>query len=264
MSTGRGFKFLREQREELANKIGNRSSSRIFKLWLKEDEVAQFYFVTDIDDIAAPLVHIVDKVSKNNKNYWADVQCSRESLQSSPLECDLCQAGVRGPWPRAVALIWVDYILHKKNKEEGSDWEIRKAGNGHVYIEHVKALRLLVMKDKLIDQLETYIEYGQDPASPEEQTTILDRPFKFQSTGSGTSKTEVLTAGNPPPAIPSEVLEARSTAPDLDELVASEFSDGSTKKSPTVASGMRSRFVSEDTVDYDDDDDSSDLDIDFD
>jgi len=227
---GTGLKFLRDQQEQIG---GRGSGNRMFKLWLKNGDTAKFWFIQDHEDIAVPLVHMVERKKKNGEAYNADVLCARKTLSDDPKTCAYCVDGERGPWPRYVAIVWVDIIVHP-TRPEGKSWQpIAVTGaTGTFYKEEVKGYQLLIMRDKLTGQLTDYLT-GDPISDTPPPTTILDRGWRYKAMGERANKMETLTP-DATPTVPDAVIQARRTAPSLEETIIAEFG---APKAPTVASG---------------------------
>lgn len=230
---GKGLAFLKEQQE----KMGGRFGDRMQKLWLKNGESARFAFIQDHGDIAVPLVHMVERFKKNGDKYNADVLCARRSMSEDPTVCTVCLTeGSRGPWPRFVAIVWVDIIVHP-TKKDGSNWSpVTISGNtGTFYKEEVKDYRLLIMRDKLTSQIGAYL--AGDPLDPSAPTpdSILPVWWRFRVSGEGAQKQEILEAA-PQSPITDDVVGARGAAPALEEVITAEFG-AAPRTAATVASG---------------------------
>lgn len=242
-SYGRGLAFLKEQQE----KIGSRFGDRMNKLWLKNGESARFVFVQDHTDIAVPLVHMVERFKKNGEKYNADALCARRSISEDPSVCTICLTeGSKGPWPRFVAIVWVDIIVHP-TKKDGSNWSpVNLSGaNGTYYKEEVRDYRLLIMREKLTSQINAHLAGDPlDPSAPAPES-ILPIWWRYRVSGEGAQKQELLEPssplgvppreGAPVPEVDTSAIEARGKAPDLEATITSEF--GVAPRSATVAEG---------------------------
>lgn len=239
---GRGLAFLKEQQD----KMGGRFGDRMPKLWLKNGESARFVFVQDHTDIAVPLVHMVETLKRNGDKYNKDVLCARRAMTEDPSVCEICLTeGSKGPWPRFVAIVWVDIIVHP-TKKDGANWTaVTLSGStGTFYKEEVRDFRLLIMREKLTSQISAYL--GGDPLDPSAPTpdSILPIWWRFRVNGEGAQKQEVLESssfvGVPPrdgaavPPVDLDAILARKNAPTLDETITSEFGNA---PRVTVANG---------------------------
>lgn len=238
---GRGLQFLKEQQE----KMGGRFGDRMQKLWLKNGESARFVFVQDHGDIAVPLVHMVERFKKNGDKYNADVLCARRSMSEDPKVCTVCLTeGSKGPWPRFVAIVWVDIIVHPTRKE-GTSWTpvTISGSSGTLYKEEVRDYRLLIMREKLTSQIGAYL--AGDPLDPSAPTpdSILPVWWRYRVSGEGAQKQELLepsqAIGSPAkdgqvPEVDKLAESARASAPVLEEVITAEF--GNAPKA-TVAAG---------------------------
>jgi len=219
----KGLRFLQEQQNEQAEKRAQQSN-KIFKLWLKENETAKIYFVTDAEDLLIPNVHLIE-VNKKSGGVWKkDVLCEKATPEDDDEKCQYCTDGLPGPWGRGCCLVYVDSILHvSPSDREGVVWEKKKSPksvSGFVYVEEVKDVWLLVAKPKLIPQL--IGAYQGSDLQPKENPTLLDRAFALERTGSGVNTMETLRElANS--VITPEVIEARKNAPDLEEVILAEF-----------------------------------------
>jgi len=221
--------------------------SGIWKLWLKEDERAQFWFAVDGDAAQVPLIHLVPK-SGNGKAWTKDVACAKEDADDDTY-CALCEDDTVNPstgkraisnaYPRLVLLAYVQYIFHpKQNVKADAQWEPIKGPGGTVFKETVNDYRLLIAKPKLQKQIEE--AYAGDPTSEDYLTrtpTLLDRPFQLVRSGSGQQVQETLRPGTPA-EMPANVAEAVAKAPDLAAIVEAEFSDGMPRTAPRTGSGQ--------------------------
>lgn len=242
---GRGLQFLKEQQERMGSRFGDRMQ----KLWLKNGESAKFAFVQDHTDIAVPLVHMVERKKRNGDSYNADVLCARRSMSEDPTVCQICMTeGSKGPWPRFVAIVWVDIIVHPTRKEGVSWVPVTVAGStGTLYKEEVRDYRLLIMREKLTSQISAYL--AGDPLDPTAPTpeTILPIWWRYRVSGESAQKQELLepsvAIGTPdkqgnPQAVDALLVEARKAAPVLDEVITAEF--GPPQKATVAAGGGQS------------------------
>ena len=247
MGYGRGLDFLKGQQESMGSR-----GQRMNKLWLKQGESAKVWFIQDHTEISVPLVHMVAKQRRNGTPYNADVLCGRYSIQEDHSVCTLClkvaeqyalgdavplNERVRGPWPRFVATVFVEFILHTARKE-GTNWPAvqRNEDVGKtLYKEDVNDYQLLIMRDKVTDQIKAFL--AGDPMSDQPApTTLLDRFWRFSVTGEGANKQEFLQPADASPKIPDIVMEARAKAPALDKVIIDEFGE-SPRRAATLASG---------------------------
>jgi hypothetical protein len=217
---GRGLAFLKEQQE----KMGGRYGDRMQKLWLKNGESARFVFVQDHEDIAVPLVHMVEAFKRNGDKYNRDVLCARRSMSEDPGVCTVCLTeGSKGPWPRFVAIVWSDLIVHP-TKKDGASWAaVKVAGSTETfYKEEVNDYRLLIMREKLTSQIQAYL--AGDPLDPNiiPPDSILPVWWRYKVTGEGAQKLEFLEEVKNYP-ITAEAAEARKNAPALEDVIRAEF-----------------------------------------
>ncbi len=245
MSTfNRGLAFLRDQQASLG--LGR---NRINKLWLKGGEVARLYFVQDYEDIAVVFVHMEERKRKDGRAYFADVICGRTSLQDDRSLCSRCAESDRNPSMRYVALVWVDTIVHIE-KKDGTDWKPASSSTGRtVYLEEVKDFRLFIMKYKMAEQINTYLE--GDPMDPDAvvPTTLLDTSWKYTVTGTLKDRQDTLAPDKPKPT--EEITETLKGAPDLESLILAEF--GVPPKPSTDASPKLATAGDFEQVDYTED-----------
>lgn len=235
-----GIDALREMRERQQAQTTNRADVP-WKLWLKEGERAQLWFMTNGDEIKSPLIHLVPKKGAPGKKDWTkDVLCAKESYEDDTY-CALCEDDsvyddgpnvgkkiIRGPYTRLVLLTYVQDIFHPyaNPKSDGPVWtEVPSKGGPSQYRESVNDYRLLIAKQKLEAQIEE--AYWGDPTSEDYSTrtpSLLDRPFILVRTGSGSDVQETLRPQNPA-EMPKAIVEARAKAPDLEKIVIAEFTD---------------------------------------
>lgn len=239
---GRGLEFLKEQQD----KVGGRFGDRMQKLWLKNGESSRFVFVQDHGEIAVPLVHMVEAAKRNGDKYNKDVLCARRSMSEDPTVCAVCLTeGSKGPWPRFVAIVWVDIIVHP-TKKEGANWApVTLSGStGTFYKEEVRDFRLLIMREKLTSQIGAYL--AGDPLDPSAPTpdSILPVWWRYRVSGEGAQKQEMLEPssqvgvpareGAAVPPVDQEAASARKAAPSLEDTITAEFGNA---PRVTVASG---------------------------
>lgn len=213
---GRGLGYFREQQEQYG--YSGSYDDKMKNLWLKDGEVARFWFVTEGDEVLVPMLHQLAIPKKNGQGTWSkDVYCGRRSM-GDPLEkCDMCVAG-ETPGYRACLIAYVTAIYHPN---EGEGWEARRTSDGVKYEEKVNDYRFLVLRSRLTEQVNAeYLgitdELGAEPGSEQKELpkTLLDRPFTLSRKGAKQGVVETLK-GHDRTTPPEAIVLARKNAPDL-------------------------------------------------
>ena len=233
----RGLEFMAEQAELQRERQEQRKAEdeakkfKINKLWLKEDEFALIYFITDGEDMLFPYTHtkkIEYKRNNETKSFNKDVLCGKEITDDdgTPGSCEYCEQDppAPGPWPKACSLVFVHQIYHtQKSTNPEKIWEQKKSGGRIVYLEEVNETWLLISKGKLGPQI---IEaYKGTILEPKKNQTLLDCAYILTRTGSGAQTTETLKPSSTLREIPPFVIKARKEAPTLESVVLSEFKE---------------------------------------
>lgn len=226
-----GLRYLEDQREKQESR---QTTPGLWKLWLKEGDRANFWFMNDGDDILVPFIHTVPKKRKNGSPWRKDVFCARTGYDDDT-QCDLCdddelgddgKKAIKGPWSRLVCYVYVTKIQHAQDKPDANPrWERLTQNGKTVYIEHVNGPRLLIAKPNLSQQIFDYfVGDPDDDTMINREPTLLDREYQLVRTGKGNASQETLKS-RAPSEMPDEVKEAIAAIEPLEAAVTKEFTD---------------------------------------
>lgn len=228
VATGMGLAALRKMQEATGS---NRYGDRKLRLWLKDGERARFWFLQDETHLPVMLVHPETRLNKKTgSTFWVDTACGRVDLDESPDLCSKCVDQVsKGPFPRALAPVYVVSILHPTQDDEKTWTPVKiTLPDGSIkikYLQLVEDVWIFPMKDKEAGQLEGLLE--EDPTDADVPVIkLLDQSFVLECKGQGQAKTVILKA-DPKKPIPAAVVEARAsmTPAVVEAIIRSELGD---------------------------------------
>ena len=249
-SYNRGMDFLKSQRDAMPS-----YGDRLRKLWLKNGDTAQFYYLWDLDEAPVILTHLQQKQRKGGgKPFNIDVLCGRDSINDDPTKCQFCLQGEKGPYLSLVMPVWVELIIHQ-TKPEGNvvvKPVVIKGTETQLWREDVNAIWLFPMRSKLQQQLMTYIATGGDPIDPKPVDTILNNAFRYTVTGVDQQKLEIIEA-KVDLKTPDAARDAQKNRPDIDALILNEYGKpgGTTSGSSKATSGATVSYQDAPAVDED-------------
>ncbi len=235
-SEQRGLAWMRTQRKDFGG--GNRGSGYKWQFGESGTQV-QFFFCTEGDEVYVPLIHLEQITSpKTKRTFTVERMCGRDTADDLPDVCPRCMSGdFEGPWSRSILAIYTECIYHDTQvARDGSkhpEWPLVTTGGLQVFREDVGKIQMISARFKMEDQLDAlYVsggasdEFGEeDAATPEVEPTLLNRRYRWVTTGSGQQRLDILRAGQIVKEFPSEVIEARATMPDLHTIVVQDWGD---------------------------------------
>lgn len=244
-SFGRGVDFLNKQRQTFGG-FGQRGSG-YRKLWLRDGDIARFWFLTDINDMPIPLIHLkqMPPSRKTGKPWNKDVLCPKSFVEDDS-DCPYCgliaqdptRKDFRGPYLRMVGLVYVERIAHKTQMQP--EWVAQRSQSGNVlYIETpTEPIHILseggVMQNQIVSQA---TGDALDAGITDKVPTLLGRPFNLERMGEGGATTRILKEVPWNEDIPQEVQDALANVPDIDEIVRKEFEDDAPPARATIVQG---------------------------
>ena len=229
VATNRGLAFLRKQQESFGG--GGYVGSGFRSFYGITGTQAQFFFLTDGEDIHVPLIHLEEVKRKDNSYFTTERICARNSEDDPEDACPRCVKGIKGPFPRLTMFVFVEARYWDKQQDtkgkQHDEWTPVPSSDGTVrYREDLNEVQIFMPRFRLEDQ--TLELYDGDPMEPDYATrekTLLGRRMRLVTTGAKQQRQDIIHEGRSIDALPAEVVAAAAKLPDLRETVNAEWGD---------------------------------------
>ncbi len=205
------------------------------KLWLRSGERATLWFITEGTEFAVPLIHVKQVQRPGKKSFYKDVLCGKEYAEDEA-SCKFCEdlnedgrPVAMGPFPRAVFYVYVESVMHLEAGKgaNGEQHEKLERGDVIIYRERVNAVRLLICRNKLSEQIGSLFagDVTDDDYDESKQTLLGNSMSMFRGTGEGAASQEAITWSTSQREKPAGFDEAVEALEPLPDTVTAEFED---------------------------------------